>query len=69
MKLNKREYNSDRRRKYSPAEIEAKIFKIIRENITPIGDGNLPAPCTSSVAVTPIIRENITPIGDGNFSS
>ena len=59
----KREYNSDRRRKlYFLAS--PKLEFLIRENITPIGDGNyfyiFQLSCYS------YIRENITPIGDGN---
>ena len=38
--INKREYNSDRRRKRHTIDgIQGYIFEI-RENITPIGDGN-----------------------------
>ena len=38
----------------------------IRENITPIGDGNIiNKESDKTVALT--IRENITPIGDGNL--
>ena len=39
--INKREYNSDRRRKLSGDLKAIKMKKKkIRENITPIGDGN-----------------------------
>ena len=38
--VNKREYNSDRRRK-SISFCLSDIFLLIRENITPRGDGNL----------------------------
>ena len=64
---NKREYNSDRRRKlffhFKPPFIQALT---IRENITPIGDGN--NICINIYKLNKgSIRENITPIGDGNF--
>ena len=38
----------------------------IRENITPIGDGNSINDILTSILCQQI-RENITPIGDGNF--
>ena len=37
----------------------------IRENITPIGDGNDKL-LQATLIERPLIRENITPIGDGN---
>ena len=39
---------------------------LIRENITPRGDGNSYIKCIYEVFKT-FIRENITPRGDGNF--
>ena len=40
---------------------------LIRENITPIGDGNnLEVLNTYKLLLYVFIRENITPIGDGN---
>ena len=41
------------------------IQRKIRENITPIGDGNL-IKFLSITVLSCLIRENITPIGDGN---
>ena len=62
---NKREYNSERRRK-PILNINDRYLrsKNIRENITPRGDGNILnfIPFTSAG----LIRENITPRGDGN---
>ena len=43
-----------------------KIFKIIRENITPRGDGNADT-INAPIKLSGLhIRENITPRGDGN---
>ena len=39
-KINKKEYNSDRRRKLKMKEINEKTWQYIRKNITLIGDGN-----------------------------
>ena len=39
--LNKREYNSERRRKQTKIKMLEELFIRIRENITPRGDGNL----------------------------
>ena len=61
---NKREYNSERRRKQNMYQTIL-ISIVIRENITPRGDGN-----SSSLIYFPThksIRENITPRGDGNY--
>ena len=41
------------------------VFFCIRENITPIGDGNF-EPNRMTFRDLDEIRENITPIGDGN---
>ena len=41
--LDKREYNSERRRKQSFSFIVLLSFNSIRENITPRGDGNEPS--------------------------
>ena len=63
--INKREYNSDRRRKRHTIDgIQGYIFEI-RENITPIGDGN-DKYLLNALYCHNLIRENITPIGDGN---
>ena len=64
--VNKREYNSDRRRK-SISFCLSDIFLLIRENITPIGDGNPRLFNFQCPFNYNIIRENITPIGDGNI--
>ena len=65
--VNKREYNSDRRLKLTLNNILNKSnTKLIRENITPIGDGNLILVPNSFISKNNI-RENITPIGDGNY--
>ena len=63
--MNKREYNSERRRKLNYKGFEKITFQEIRENITPRGDGNFNV--VSSKENGKIIRENITPRGDGNF--
>ena len=42
------------------------IQRKIRENITPIGDGNTRPSKDSNAYSFSNIRENITPIGDGN---
>ena len=42
------------------------VFKIIREHITPKGDGNWNA---SKIKKFKNIREHITPKGDGNFEN
>ena len=65
--FNKREYNSERRRKRKRV-----IYWIIRgidnirENITPRGDGNNRWLNLHQNKVKKRIRENITPRGDGN---
>ena len=41
-------------------------YFLIRENITPRGDGNEDASLTTIRTTFFIIRENITPRGDGN---
>ena len=41
-------------------------MSIIRENITPRGDGNLEQASSNNLPVL-VIRENITPRGDGNL--
>ena len=65
---NKREYNSERRRKLI---IIASAFAFstygIRENITPRGDGNCIISYNFTQASYFLIRENITPRGDGNI--
>ena len=66
-KVYKREYNSDRRRKLILFLAVCGI-QIIRENITPIGDGNKIKYLNMFIELNLIlIRENITPIGDGNI--
>ena len=44
MNLNKREYNSERRRKHDTINSFNNKTFIIRENITPRGDGNFLIP-------------------------
>ena len=65
-KYNKREYNSERRRKHFFSSLVVSNFFRIRENITPRGDGNLDF--FQFLSMFPhLIRENITPRGDGNI--
>ena len=64
--LNKREYNSDRRRKQLKKYLIT-LTNEIRENITPIGDGNTLPTFIILFTILILIRENITPIGDGNI--
>ena len=64
---NKREYNSERRRKLIIIYNYSKISTIIRENITPRGDGNNILAQTFASGERVLIRENITPRGDGNL--
>ena len=46
----------------------ASFIALIRENITPIGDGNVHIILIIiQIIITQSIRENITPIGDGNI--
>ena len=65
--INKREYNSERRRK--PINFISFMngkTNHIRENITPRGDGNFKV-SPNNIKSNFFIRENITPRGDGNY--
>ena len=65
--FHKREYNSERRRKLILNVLYLhNHYSIIRENITPRGDGNFIEYTVASVLLLFKIRENITPRGDGN---
>jgi len=67
--IDKREYNSERRRKrFESAKQDSYLSKNIRENITPRGDGNGLAGVLNGRGVKNI-RENITPRGDGNHTN
>ena len=46
--------------------VSIRIIILIRENITPRGDGNPHRPVHPLVYFLGLIRENITPRGDGN---
>ena len=66
MNFYKREYNSERRRKQLQVFLFQENVFLIRENITPRGDGNNRK--SSFVYFnSSSIRENITPRGDGNY--
>ena len=65
---NKREYNSERRRKLTSPMPGSILDVKIRENITPRGDGNYLNSSYPFNIFRNIIRENITPRGDGNPS-
>ena len=62
---NKREYNSERRRKLDFITVDYLQLLRIRENITPRGDGNENEIACNHSEINQI-RENITPRGDGN---
>ena len=65
--IHKREYNSERRRKQDNASQKLTESEfIIRENITPRGDGNQLGN-NNRYVYQYHIRENITPRGDGNL--